>query len=463
MKKDRICSLLTLSLLCLWGAAQADEPEVQFKPVSISGQFDNGQIISGRTNEAEQPPFNSIDLGGDYFNRTGVWLTQDAVVNKRLEMIVGVGGVFWYALPTRYGDPASNQTEFGPGISQAQAVYTFGDLNHPTAQLQMGYFPYKYNEDAKDLGEYLLRSGTYPGYLVSGGWNMVASADYIVEGFRLNFSLWDGKFESDFLLPMEHDLPPLFSVSPTYVATIKPVAGVRIGAGIDCNHCISVKPSAESPHQPENEVIKTATYDSTGEGNSSNGMYDIVYDTGSYYTFQGVKLMASLSFDPKAYVPMPLLGPEDLKIYGEWALLGVKDYSYMYSDRWQRMPWMLGFNLPTFKLLDVLSVEGQYYNSQFTDDLTSLYYSEVPTWNTLTGNALGITPAQYASDVAREKWKWAIYGKKEIIKGIQIYAQVASDEFRPIYLNEAPFPTMVPVTNRNGLDFYYLVRLQFGI
>jgi hypothetical protein len=210
-------------------------------------------------------------------------------------------------------------------------------------------------------------------------------------------------------------------------------------------------------------VIKSATYDSAGTGNSSSGMYDIVYDTGSYYTYQGVKLMASLSFDPKAYLPMPMLGPEDLKIYGEWSLLGVQDYSYMYNDRWQRMPVMVGFNLPTFKLLDVLSIEGEYYNSPFTNDLTSLYYSETPTWNILPGNATGITPAQYASDARRDNWKWAIYAKKEIIKGIQIYAQAASDDIRPIYLNEAPFPTLVPVTNRNGRDWYYLIRLQFGI
>lgn len=31
----------------------------------------------------------------------------------------------------------------------------------------MGYFPYKFNPDATNLGEFLFRTGTYPLYLIS--------------------------------------------------------------------------------------------------------------------------------------------------------------------------------------------------------------------------------------------------------------------------------------------------------
>src|SRR5690606_37566794 len=143
-----------------------------------------------------------------------------------LTLTMGVGGVFWYALPINPSDFTTRQTQFGPGISQAQARYAFGDVQDPAAMLQMGFFPYKYNADAKNLGEYLMRSGTYPGYVVTGGWNMLNSAGYMVQGARLNVPLWDGKFQSDFILAMERDLPPLFGITPAYVATLKPVAGV---------------------------------------------------------------------------------------------------------------------------------------------------------------------------------------------------------------------------------------------
>ena len=33
--------------------------------------------------------------------------------------------------------------------------------------LAVGYFPYKYNPEARNLGEYLFRSGTYPVYLTN--------------------------------------------------------------------------------------------------------------------------------------------------------------------------------------------------------------------------------------------------------------------------------------------------------
>lgn len=465
MKKNRI---LAISIFCLWAVAQAEEAQVHFKPVSISGQFDNGQIVGGRTNRREQPPFNGdlskgINLDGTFFSRTGVWVTQDATVNDRLEIIVGVGGIFWYATPSFKSNPPSQQTQFGPGISQAQGIYTFGDLKNPSAMLQMGYFPYKYNSDAKNLGEYLLRSGTYPSYVVSGGWNMVSSAAYMMQGLRVNVPLWGGKFQSDFLLPMERDLPPLFDISPTYVATVKPVAGIQIGAGVACNHCIAIKPSAETPHDPANRVIKsvTTTYDTA----ANTYTYAFVRDTtGNYYTFQGVKLMGSVSIDPKAFFPMDFLGPEDLKIYSEVALLGVKNYDYYYNNRWQRMPVMVGINLPTFKLLDVLSVEGEYYNSKFTNDFTGPIYQVLPVWNVDVDATLPADQAALnASDVRRDNWKWSIYGKKKIIKGVEIYAQAASDHIRTFAINGGMLPITTPLTNHNGKDWYYIVRLQFGI
>ena len=40
------------------------------------------------------------------------------------------------------------------------------------------------------------------------------------------------------------------------------------------------------------------------------------------------------------------------------ALIGVKNYPGWYSERpEERMPIMAGFNFPTFKILDVLSIE----------------------------------------------------------------------------------------------------------
>ncbi len=459
MKKNHTRILLALSLFAA-GAVQAQENgDVEYKRVSISGQFDNGQIIHGKMSVNENAQAKE-DMSGSFIQRTGVWITQEAVVKQRLTLKMGVGGMFWYVLPLNKTS-SLRQTQFGPGISQAQATYAWGDLDNPAVSLQMGYFPYKYNSDAKNLGEYLMRSGTYPGYVVTGGWNMMNSAGYMVQGLRVNVPSWDGKIQTDFLLAMEHDLPPLFGITPALISQVTPIEGIKIGAGVACNHCIPIKPSSESPHLNDmsNNVIKSLTYD------TASNEYHVAYDSNSYYTFQGVKLMASASFDPKAFFPMPMLGAEDLKLYGEVALLGVKNYGYLYENRLERMPVMVGINLPTFKLLDILSLEVEHYNSKFVNDITSLVYAQSPTWN-VPGDGAGDFQEDYDianSEIRRDNWKWSVYGKKTITKGIEVYGQAASDHLRTINLNGGPLPSMVPVTNRNGKDWYYIIRLQFGI
>ena len=432
--------------------AEEGESGAKFAPISILGQIDAGQIIKGETGWHESASLNGVKLQGDFIQRTSVWITQEAVVGDRLELKMGVGGLFWYALPTG-GDPSSKLTQFGPGISQAMARYSFGDVSDPLLKLQMGYFPYKYNPDAKDLGEYLLRSGTYPNYVVSGGWNMISSAAYMIEGFRLEMGRKDAMFRTDFILAMEHDVPPMFDISPTIVETIKAMPGVEIGLGADCHHCIPIHPSHESPHDKSNWQVTGVSLD------TSLGIYNYTYDSTKYYTFQGVKLMGRVSVDPKAWFGEGAFGAEDLKLYGELALLGIKDYPYMYEKKSERMPMMFGFNFPTFKLLDVLSFELEYYKTRFPTSLYQPIANQVPTIDLPQGTA-DQGPFDRAN---RNDWKWAVYGKREITRGIQVFAQVASDHFRSIAYNGGPQPTFVPITNRNGKDWYYLVRLQFGI
>lgn len=467
---------LAALLVCVTGLVHAQD-EIVLKPLSITGQFDNGHIVKGYTHKDILSPFEDIKMSMDFFTRTSVWLTQEAIVNERFTLAVGVGGVLWYTMPSVDRDPLTMQTMFGPGISQAQGIYTWGDLEKPSAQLQIGYFPYKYNADAKNLGEYLLRSGTYPGYLVTGGWNMISSAAFMTQGLRLNVPLWDGKFQSDFIIAMETNLPPLFSLTPAYVATVKPVKGVTVGAGIACNHCLSAKPSMESPKHLNNAYITGFGIDSVdydSDGSFDEYSYRIDRDSSKFYTFQGIKVSANASVDPKAYIPMDFLGPEDLKIYGEIAVLGWKNYPHFYEKRTERMPVMLGVNLPAFKFLDVLSLEVEYLNNPFANNYRDVLYDAYPIWPVFQDANGYSTRAELETVLAteqayndqwnsRDNWKWTLYGAKQITKGIRLYGQAASDHLRTFNFNFGPFPAYAPVTNKNGKEWYYLVRLEFGI
>lgn len=461
MRKTSYWAVTVLSA-CALGLPRAEEDsEIDMKRVSIVGQFDNGQIISGQMNQYDNAQLRKYEFDGDFFQRTGVWITQEAVVANRLRLVMGVGGLFWYALPMSE-NINTRITQFGPGISQAQGTYAFGGFDDPAATLQMGYFPYKYNPDAKNLGEYLMRSGTYPGYLTTGGWNMIGSAGHMVQGLRLNVSLWNGKFESDVLVAMENAMPPMFSMTPAYVATLKPVDGIQASFGVACNHCLPIKPSRESPKVGSNMVITSAVYDSVAEA------FTYTRDSSSFYTFQGLKVSANASLDPKAFIPMDFLGPQDLKLYGEVAVLGWKNYSYLYDKRSERMPIMVGFNLPTFKLLDLLAFEIEHYNSRFINSFYSQYRGAglpIPMFPGADSEG-AITPAdlkQYEKDASEDNWKWSIFAKKQIVKGVEIYAQAASDHIRTINAEAGPMPAMTPITNRNGKEWYYILRLQFGI
>jgi len=45
------------------------------------------------------------------------------------------------------------------------------------------------------------------------------------------------------------------------------------------------------------------------------------------------------------------------KLYGEFAILGLKDYGTYYPDITRRIPVMVGFNVPCFKMVDIVSLD----------------------------------------------------------------------------------------------------------
>jgi hypothetical protein len=466
MRRKGISALLGACFAAaLPGRADEGKDGVVAPPLSMITQVDAGQLVKGHVND--------LKVEEQFLQRTSVWLTQELLIDRRLSVKAGVGGVFWYALPGGEigGDAAhKNLTRFGPGISQVEATYAFGDPEAPSASLQMGLFPYKYNPDAADLGEYLLRSGAYPNYLSTGGWNIVSRAAYMMQGLRFNLPLLDGKFRSDFLLPMERDFAPMGDISPTYVGAYDPIPGIEIGAGADCHHCIPIKPSRTSPEKTFNP--------NDASGNPGNGYIlpnpdpatrdaqPWVRDTTRFYTFMGVKVMGRVSIDPKAWFGNPaILGDEDLRLFGEIAVLGWKNYPFYYEKRGERMPMMFGVNLPAFHLLDVLSFQMEYFKSRFPNSQYDLYYFQLPIVNGIDSNGVQQQdPNKFDfgnSKIRRDDWKWAIYGRRTLTKGIRLYGQIANDHLRVPSFNLQPSWTQI--TDRNGKDWYFLARLEMGL
>jgi hypothetical protein len=166
--------------------------------------------------------------------------------------------------------------------------------------------------------------------------------------------------------------------------------------------------------------------------------------SGFYYTHQGIKLMGRITFNFQE------ITGADFKLFAEAALLGVKNYDGYYEKPAERMPIMFGINIPTFGLLDLLTVQGEYYNSPYRNSLEQVYgFMAVPT----------ITDYDHEI-VDDDNFHWSIYTKKTIVPGMQLYVQAASDHLR---LNKAGYTfTNEPLTSK-ATQWYYIAKLEFGI
>jgi hypothetical protein len=183
------------------------------------------------------------------------------------------------------------------------------------------------------------------------------------------------------------------------------------------------------------------------------------------WTSQGVKLMARAALDLGRLLPEDLRGPEDLRLFGEVAVLGWGNQPLFYEKRGERIPVMLGLNVPTFRLLDLLSVQVEYYKSPY-NDIDYFNSQSIPIWKTsfakdsadayLTDASGRIIPvADHKDDL-----KWSVHARKTVNKSVTVFVQAASDHFR---LTDADYRvTPVPLTGKPQ-EWYYLLRLEFAL
>lgn len=312
-----------------------------------------------------------------------------------------------------------------PYLLEADFRYAWADREDFRLSLTGGYFPYSYNPDVKNLGLYLLRGPVYPGVLISGFETKHTRPTANTFGFRLNMGL--GAFEQDLILNSETEVYPLFDLSPAYLASYSFGKALRVGAGVNFYHLIPVDRRLTSPD--------TLAYDGSDEPVPYNGdpstrtwiYVDTLAQDTTFLSFAGTKVMADFAFDPKAFFDAPGLGEEDLRLYGEIAVIGLdgsKAYRAIYGGYAQRVPIMVGFNLPTFRLLDHLSLEVEHYGARIRDDLARLQSN--------TGAFMSPLPVANRDqrDLSRDDWKWSLHAQRTF-GSIRLSGQIANDHARP--------------------------------
>lgn len=499
---------MLLALASAAAFAAAETPTVRWLPASVGGMQEFGRLYSGRWKDVNE------SFHDEWIDHMGVWYLREARVEERLRVRVGLGGVFQFPKPevaqAEFGGSQAKSFFLGPTV--AEGSYAWGDPAAPTFLLSMGMFPYKYNPDAHNLGEYLFRAGPYPTFVTTGGLSAIGSEGAGLQGLRARFA--SGSLTAEALLYTETNVPPLYDWSLALVGSYRLGDGLlEIGAGMNFKRLIQVRPSRTAPRTPANayfgkdgawypgtpeayaeeaaygnlRVTKTATaakaaleaaspthpalafladptaanLDSAARlgadvpaargplsqalrnrlsADAAHAMADSIKVWTSpgadaprmeYFSPAGTLLMARASFDAKKLFAAGSLGEEDLKIFAETALLGVANYPVYYTRRADRLPVMFGFNLPAFKLLDLATLQGEWFPSRYANNFVSLGNGRATPYFP-AGTHEGFSRDAYYDAADRDDFSWSLLLQKRVLPGFKVSCQFARDHMRTV-------------------------------
>jgi hypothetical protein len=395
-------TLVCAALAAAPAAAGDNEQELSTKLVGM-GSYEAGQVVKGGNRLArdwETSPF----ISHVWYQRAYWHLGVIAQLNDRIRMdIVGESKVTYsWRIQQEFYDDLVPKYYFYP--HHMEGSYLFGDPEKPFLRLGAGIFPYKYNPDVHNLGEYLYRTGTYPGFMIS-------EFDFPLTrmtGFRASVHPIE---DLNFDLMLTNDpiqLPPLGDWGVSLLGDYTLLKAFTFGGGVFFSHLLSVCEEYTTPRYSTNiSSIDSVTHDTT------------------FYTFRGTKVMARLSIDPKVFFDLPFLGRNDLKLYAEAAIIGLKNYKGYYDTLSQRIPVMVGLNIPALKVLDVFSVEVEYYGSKLPNSYQEVYYKK----------SQPIPDAARMSDLdwdqnKRNHLKWSVYANRRLANFFTVIGEVAFDHSR---------------------------------
>ncbi len=458
----------------------------------IHGQawFDGGRIMHMTdTLIRGAAPNNVLNLNGNTLQSMGAQFTVEADLSENLVGAVGFG-------VQKINHSLGNGSQqlmaislFQNFLTQSRLTYFLGEKVAPSLSITLGSFPYKYNADVKNLGLYLLRGPVYPGILMSGYQDFaVDTTKSTILGLNLHQKI--GAISHDLILNSEREIPPTLDWSLAYIAKIQ-AGPLEIGAGVNFYRLLAYKSKLETPGKYFSDAelgFKKSRYVETTPGST-----DTVF-----FTHQGTKLMGMFGLDLQKALGKQLSNPDDLKLYGEVGVIGLKNYGKAYADISQRIPLMLGFNFPTGGWLTHLSLEVEYYGALYRSDLARVGNNNtVAGWtiqnhpipspkpvgyadygiDTLTGFWIKPDPIDPAkADTVRVKGtaldkenqtldniKWSVLAEKVISNHIRISGQLANDHYRPkpvaTGLIKAEGGTQEAFASPK--DWYFLIRMGY--
>ncbi|MBD3390632.1 MAG: hypothetical protein GF418_01310 [Chitinivibrionales bacterium] len=423
----RVVAMVVLGQVAVFSQVEPDQDASVSANMAVSYELTH-IVNSSYARAGDVTNDNWLD---NYFLQTiSSYMIVEAKVREKLRMHVKFLGALMFTLPDEASPNGSPVKYVFGNMRGAYLSYAFGEAANPAADLTIGYFPFNYSPETRALGAYLFKSGTYPGYVMSG------DGEARLAGIHLATRLPEIIYH-DLFFTTEIDIWPVYDMSLSYLARYGVGEVLEINAGAMFYRLLRT-------YQGYRAYRQTFIGDVVLSDNLEKVAFVEDGDT-TWYSKSGVKLMGRACLDINKIVKSSRLGENDLKLYAEAAVLGVKNYTGYYEDIFERIPLMVGFNVPTFGLLDVLAVEGEYYGSPYKNDADPrgapvpyesheyeymLFNEEVivdsdDPYKTLTDVRAGA--GQKAKD---DNFRWALWAEKTIKDRFTISAKVASDHLR---------------------------------
>jgi hypothetical protein len=414
--------------------------------LSLSGdvELQTGEMVDARM--AKTVSSGSSEVTHAWSNDFIGMLDFNATLSEHLRVL----GSFEFRQYIKISPPGFMEASYNLGnflyqefyFREGQGIFSLMRDKPLSIELALGYMPYKYNAQARDLGEFLFRSGTYPFYLLGEFDRPFAR----LTGLRATCSYKGNVVAAhlDELVLTETETPPFWDISLATVADATLMKIFTLGAGVDFAHCIPVDGRLTTPKADANKYVSDSTPVLDPATGQPTGSWDYTY---KYYTFKGTKMMVHATLDPvgpfrgrEGSAVSAVFGTEGGKIYFEGAIIGLENYPansdpstvptgnpYGYNKLMEKMPWMVGINIPLWKILDVCALEFERYPSPYPNSTAMLLKNGLPL--PYFGNLSDVNGFSLGSAYV-QRWYWDLYMKKDISHHLEAVLQFGRDHQR---------------------------------
>ncbi len=343
----------------------------------------------------------------------------------------------------------SQQSRYNVYLASVAGIQHW-DFQNPiinSLKFESGLVPYTINPQVKTLGNYLFRSTIHPPSVqnkMDYPW-----ADLL--GGIAGVGLFNNKVTFEAIIASEYIYVPLYDFTPAFTLNYQPNEVIDIGGAIAFNHAIQVS-SASSAY----------ITDSIGK------------------KWQGTKLDFRAIFDPKPlFGGMPNIEKDQFKIYAELAFLGLEDRLEVDTNNLSelrttdpdsaelkklvfppnsilhRMPFMIGINLPTWKIFDLLSIELEWFYSPYANDWFGKF-----SWGGISEARQPSWLSQWDNYINKDNFKWAINIRKSLYN-FEIRSFFGSDHTIYKYVNQQI--GNFEQTMKRPKDWHWFAELRYNL